>query len=291
MNRFTALLVALALALLSGGAALIFTAGERLTRPATRSIGEPPADFAARTVRIAVGPDQFVAGWFATDPAARGAVLLLHGVRADRTQMLARARFLLQAGYSTLLIDLPAHGESSGERITFGANEAAGVTAAVSFLRHKLPGERLGIIGVSLGAAAIVLARLDPAPDAVVLESMYPTIEEALSNRLGMRLGSPGAALAPLLLWQLPARTGVNAGQLRPIERLSHLGAPVMVATGADDRHTTWAETERLFGVAQEPKELWRIADAAHVDLHAHRPQEYQRRVLQFMARYVRGER
>ncbi len=44
----------------------------------------------------------------------KGAVLLLHGVRADRREMLNRARFLKEEGYSVLLIDLPSHGESDG---------------------------------------------------------------------------------------------------------------------------------------------------------------------------------
>ena len=51
--------------------------------------------------------------------------------------MLARARFLAAAGYATLLIDLPTHGESSGDRITFGAREGEGVNAALAFLREK----------------------------------------------------------------------------------------------------------------------------------------------------------
>lgn len=67
--------------------------------------------------------------------------------------MLGRARFLQSEGYSVLLVDLPAHGESLGERITFGAREAAGVTSALAFLRNELPDERVGVIGVSLGAA------------------------------------------------------------------------------------------------------------------------------------------
>ncbi len=217
-------------------------------------------------------------------------VLLLHGVRADRTQMLGRARSLSRLGYAVLLIDLPAHGESSGKRITFGAKEAAGVTAAVAFLRGKLPGERLGIIGVSLGAAATVLADLRPTPNAVVLESMYPTIEEAVAARLVMRLGSLGASLAPVLLWQLPLRTGVSADGLRPIQRLQHLGAPVLVASGTEDRHTTWTETQRLFQSARQPKELWRVDGAAHVDLHAFQPYEYEHRVFGFLAKHLRNE-
>ncbi len=271
-------------------AALVLGAGEVLSRPAARSIGPPPPDFPAQTVHLRTASGGTVVGWFARGQVAGGAVLLLHGVRADRTQMLRRARFLHEAGYATLLIDLPAHGESSGERITFGAREAEGVIAAMGHLRRELPAERVGIIGVSLGAASTVLAQPHPATDALVLESMYPTLEEAVADRLAMRLGSLGAHLAPLLLWQLPLRTGVWATELRPITRLADVHAPVLVVSGAEDRHTPWAETQRLFEAATEPKELWRVEGAAHVDLHAWEPKEYERRILRFLARHLRGQ-
>jgi pimeloyl-ACP methyl ester carboxylesterase len=279
-----------AIALFAVFAAVILGAGEVLSRPAPRLIGAPPPDFPAQIVRLETGPGQFVAGWFLRGQPARGAVLLLHGVRSNRTQMLGRARFLAQAGYTTLLLDLPAHGESSGERITLGANEAAGAAAGVDFLRHQLPGERIGVVGVSLGAASAVLANTRPALSAVVLESMYPTIEEAVANRLAMRLTSVGAKLAPLLLWQLPLRVGVSADELRPIQKIAALGSPLLVASGAEDRHTTWAETLRLYEAAAQPKELWRVEGAAHVDLHAYQPAEYQRRVLRFFAKHLRDE-
>lgn len=213
--------------------------------------------------------------------------MLLHGVGADRTQMLGRARFLHEAGYAALLVDLPAHGESSGDRITFGARESEAVRAALEYLRHQLPGVRIGVIGVSLGAAAIVLAHPKPAPDAVILESMYPTIEEAVAARLVMRLGPLGAALAPPLLWQMPLRTGVRAEDLRPIRHLTSLDASVLVASGSEDKHTTWAETQRIFDAAIEPKELWRVEGAAHVDLHAFQPEEYERRILRFLEKHL----
>jgi alpha-beta hydrolase superfamily lysophospholipase len=271
-----------------GGSLVLIGAGEVLSRPATRAIGAPPSDFPAEIVRISGAATGAIIGWFARGEPRQGAVLLLHGVRADRTQMLARARFLHRAGYATLLIDLPAHGESDGNRITFGARESAGVTASIDYLRSSLPGERLGIIGVSLGAVATVLSHPAPAIDAVVLESMYPTIEEAVADRLAIRLGPIGAHLAPLLLWQLPLRTGVSARDLTPIRDLPRLGSPVLIAAGADDRHTTWPETRRLFDVAAAPKEVWRVDGAAHEDLHAFAPEEYERRILRFLASYLR---
>jgi len=262
-------------------------AGEALSTPAARTIGAAPADLQAETVSIPDGRGATVAGWFIPGRPGRGAVLLLHGVRADRRAMIERARLLSRDGHAVLLIDLPAHGESSGERITFGLREGAGVRTALAELRRRLPGEAIGVIGVSLGAASLVLAHAEPAPDAVVLESMYPTIEEAVVDRLTRRLGPVGSALAPLLLWQLPLRTGISPDQLRPVDAIASLKAPVLVASGTRDQHTTLAESRRIFDAAREPKQFWAVDGAAHVDLFNAGPEAYRKIVIAFLDRYL----
>ena len=286
---FTRHLVAIGLALTVLPAALVLAAGEWLTRPSPAHAPAVPSGLLAHSVTIAA-PGGAVAGWLAPGQARQGAVLLLHGVRSSRLQMVERAKFLQAAGYTTLLIDLPAHGESAGDRITFGASESAAVRAALEFLRASAPDERIAVVGVSLGAASVVLGGAAGVPVAVVVESMFPTIREAVANRLEMRLGAPGRLLAGLLLWQLPLRTGVTEGELEPIRRVADLAVPIAVASGTDDPHTTWSETLRLFQAAAPPKELWPFAGATHEDLHRHSPSLYEQRLLSFLARYVRQE-
>lgn len=203
--------------------------------------------------------------------------------------MVGRARFLSRLGYSVLLIDLPAHGESAGAHITYGLSEAQGVTAALSHLSHELPSEKIGVIGVSLGAASLVLSKPSLPLSAVVLESMFPTIREAVSNRLNSYLGPLGESLTPLLLWQLPLRLDISPDQLRPITELLSLQAPLLIAAGSVDLHTTLAETERIYAAAREPKELWVVDGAAHVDLHAFDSKAYEERVSAFLAKYLRS--
>jgi len=278
--------IGIALALLAAALVLV-AAGEVLSRPVPRPVGPPPPDFPARTVTIPVPQGEPLVGWVSPGQPGRGAVLLLHGVRSDRRQMLARARFLARAGYATLLIDQQAHGESPGERITFGTRESTGVPAALAFLRQQLPGEPVAIIAVSLGAAATVLAQPQPPPAAVVLESLYPTIEQAVANRLALHVGPAGKLLAPLLLWQLPLRLDIPPEALRPVSAIAGLQAPVLIAAGSEDRHTPWSETEQLFAAATAPKELWRVEGATHVDLHAFHPAAYEARIGEFLARHL----
>lgn len=283
VRRRTVALGTVGAALLAGtGGALAL--GDAMTRPALREAGDPPVELQASAVRIATSTGGFVAGWFAAGEPGRGAVLLLHGVRGSRHAMSGRALFLHRQGLATLAIDLPGHGESPAPRITFGANESHGAAAALAWLARRCPGERVGAIGVSLGAASLVLARPDPAPAAVVLESMYPTIEEAVADRLAAHVGAPAAMLAPALLWQMPWRLGVRPAQLHPIDALASLRSPLMVAAGDADRHTRLAETRRLFDAARaEPKSLWIVPGAAHVDLHAFARRDYERRVGGFL--------
>ncbi len=264
--------------------------GTSFVAPANHPVGAPPADLQAVTVNIASAENETISGWFAKRSVGGGAVLLLHGVLADRTQMLTRARLLRNLGYAVLLIDLPAHGESSGAAITFGAREAQGVNAALGFLSQQLPNEKIGIIGMSLGAAAAVLAKPKGQVQAMVLESMFPTIEDAIANRVTMPFGKIGYAAAPLLLVQLPLRLGVWPSQLRPISELPSLTMPILIASGAQDAHTTFAETQRIFDAANYPKLLWKVEGAAHVDLLQHDPTGYEKIVLPFLRQYLQSK-
>jgi len=216
-------------------------------------------------------------GWFIPGVPGRGAVVLVHGIHADRRVMLGRARFLHRAGYAVLLFDLQSHGESTGDRITFGAKEARDVEAAIDVMRTKAPGERIGLIAVSLGgAAALYASPLNV--DALVIESVYPSIVQATRDRVG-------PVLTPLLLWQLRPRLGLHARDLRPIDHIGSVQSPIFVMSGAEDRHTTPEESEAMFAAASDPKEFWLVPGAAHDDLHAVAKTEYERRVLSFLHR------
>lgn len=268
--------------------ALIMAAAIFLTRPDRASIGAAPPDLHARDAVFRSEDGARLRGWYVEGRRGCGAVLLLHGVHADRRQMLGRARFLAAAGYSVLLADSRAHGESEGDAITFGHLEAVDARAALGYLRRQAPGERAGIVGVSLGGAAAVLAHPPLRIDALVLEQVYSTVGEALVNRLRLHLGPPGPWLAVPLRAATSWWLGIDATALRPIDRIAGINAPVLVIAGESDRHTTIAQSKALFDAAMEPKQFWSVPAAAHVDLQALLGAAYAERVLAFLAAWLR---
>jgi uncharacterized protein len=265
--------------------------GSTLIEPTNHAV-VMPADFPAQRVTIP-GAGHEIAGSWVDRGDASPVVLLLHAVRADRATMAPRARLLVQHGFSALLIDLQGHGETPGTAITLGARESADVTAALSWIRRTAPGRRVGIIGCSLGGAALLLAAQPVGVDAVVLEGVYPRIERAVENRVRLRVGPLAPLLALLLIVQLKPRLKVAASDLQPIESIARVGAPVLVAAGDRDVHTTLAESQDLYEAASEPKELWIVRGAEHEDLYAFDARAYEQHVLTFLVNrlQVGGER
>lgn len=262
--------------------------GEVLIRPVNGPVGPPPGDLPAHDVTLRSDTGRNVHGWLIPGNPTAAGILLLHGLYSDRRSMLARARMLHGLGYTVLLIDLQGHGESPGAHITYGYLESHDVRAAAQYLQGAVRGRPIGAVGVSLGGAAILLARPPGAWQAVVLESVYGTFDEALDNRMREYLGPPGPLLSGALTWQMPVRLGISAGDLRPIDRIRQVREPLLIVQGDQDRNTTPAEAWRLFAAAPGPdKQLWLVPGAGHVDLYRSAPQEYRARVTAFLTAHL----
>lgn len=268
--------------------AIVWATGSLLTSPVNQPIGEPPVDIIANPVEFSSLSGSTIRGWFIRGKQDAGVIVLMHGVRANRLNMIERARFLSRAGYSVLLFDFQAHGESKGENITFGYLESRDAQAAVDFVRSSFPKERIGVVGISMGGAAVLLAKPQLNVDAVVLEMVYPTIEQAVSNRITARLGNWAMILTPLLTWQIRPRLGIGVNAMRPIDNVNAINSPKLFIVGADDDHTTLAESNQFFATASEPKDIWVIPKAKHVDFYPLVRDEYEQKVVQFFEKHLR---
>ncbi|QDV46069.1 Alpha/beta hydrolase family protein [Stieleria neptunia] len=282
-------MIATSCSIMAGLIASWFVAGA-LVAPSPRVIGDPPRELNATSFTVNSESGSVVSGWQTQPHSGNGVIVLLHGIHGSRLSMLERARMLHDAGYATVMIDFQAHGESPGDTITIGYLEQHDVRAAVEFARREHPGEPIGVIGVSLGGAAALLA--SPLQiDALVLESVYPNIHDAIHNRVAAKLGPLASIPASMLLLQFQPRLGFSPQELRPIDHLPGVGCPVCVASGSEDRHTTASETQAMFSAAPEPKRLWLVDGAEHVDLFRKDPIQYRERIVGFFDEYLRGDR
>ncbi len=138
MKRKT-IVIGSGLALIFFAFAVVWLAGSVLSAPVNQSVGNLPPDLNGRRVEFSSTSGATIRGWLIDGRKEGGAIVLLHGVRANRLSMVERARFLSRAGYTVLLFDFQAHGESTGQHITFGYLESMDAQAAVDFLQYAVP--------------------------------------------------------------------------------------------------------------------------------------------------------
>ncbi len=263
----------------------IWLTGGILCAPANQAVGDLPSALTGTAVQFPSASGAMIHGWFMPGIKGAGVIILMHGVRSDRRSMLNRAKFFSHSGYSVLLFDFQAHGESTGKHITFGYLESMDAQAAFSFVLANAPDEKIGVVGISMGGAATLLASPLLNADAMVLEMVYPTITQAIANRLSMRLGRWAEILTPLLSWQLKPRLGISAEDLCPINKVGKITTPKLFIFGEKDQHTASEESLKMFYAAADPKEFWIVKGAKHVDLYG---KEYEQRVSAFFQKHLR---
>jgi fermentation-respiration switch protein FrsA (DUF1100 family) len=118
----------------------------------------------------------------------------------------------------------------------------------------------------------------------VICESVFDELAHAVDRRFRHYFGVPGWLAGCLVVPIAEYRTGVALDQVKPAKEIARLPCPVFIISGDQDSKTWPEDTQRLFDAAREPKELWMVPGAGHVDLYG---PEYERRILGFLEKYM----
>lgn len=213
------------------------------------------------------------------------AFILAHGNSSDGSSMLPRARWLVSQGYSVLVPDLQAHGETPGKRKTFGWREAEDIAASYHYLKNQVGSTWIGGIGSSLGGASMLKASASGIKfDALILESVYADIQSAVRNRLELAFGKVGPFLEPMLTWQIPLWCGLSTSDLQPALWSREVRCDALVLAGEEDRRAKPWESEVIFAnLGTTRKRLVKVKGAGHVDLFAYDQAKYSDTLFDFL--------
>jgi uncharacterized protein len=215
-------------------------------------------------------------------------VLLFHGVSDNRTGTLGAAEFLLPHGYSVVMMDSRAHGESGGKIATYGWKERYDTVAITNSLYASEQVHHLFALGVSMGAAiALQSAAVEPRIEAVVAEDPFANLREVaydyaglgFSPLLGKTLFRPAVIAG---MYSIEKLGGFDSDDISPEKAVTQRAFPVLLICGTDDHRIPCRHAERIYKAARGPKELWIVQGAGHAEALGRAHAEYERRVIQF---------
>jgi len=253
------------------------------THPSRVPVVGSPADLGMAYEEAAIPTVDGVTlrGWYV--PSRNGAaVIALHGSDGNRDQLLWHAQALAEHGYGVLLFDLRAHGESGGT--VFPVTDAsADVKAAVTYLlsRKEVDPERIGAVGLSLGAHVILQA----AAENTFLKALI--CDGASTNTIDDLLPLPSQYrlmyVAAPMWWMTDRMSDLMSGiRAEPFTVLVKKIAPRPILFISSNQEPEPFMNRRLFEHAGPTAQLWELPDTGHVGgIFAH-PQEYKQRMLSF---------
>lgn len=266
------------------------------THPPRYPLHLPPSQYSADFEAVSFTTDDGVelVGWLIKPPFPRkrsAAIILCHGVGANKSDFTGLAVFLANRGYYALTFDFRAHGGSSGSRTSLGYYEQRDITAALEFLhsRSEVDPGRIGIYGFSMGAASAILAASKThGLSAVVADSAFATLKDMARTAITGFYRLPAFPFVQLTVlgYDLYFQTDVN--EVSPVSVIGGLSpVPVLIIAGDGDALIPVRSGMRLYEAAREPKELWIIPNATHGATMTAAGPAYEIRVGEFFDKYL----
>jgi uncharacterized protein len=245
--------------------------------------------FASRDASV---PGAVLAGWWIPAAAADApAVILVHGIKSCRREanVLVPAGMLHRHGYSVMLIDLRDHGDSGGDdgRFAAGTEEYQDVLGAWDWVAGQgVAPERIGLFGVSFGAAsALVAGGEEPRVAAVWADSAWSDVGRALGYFLEDN-GYPSFLVPGAVFWarvvagdDLLARSPIDevaryAG--RSVAFVHGAADPLLPASMATELH------DRAVATGARAADVWTVPGAGHTKGVYVDPAGYEARLITF---------
>jgi pimeloyl-ACP methyl ester carboxylesterase len=254
--------------------------------PTRFPVSVTPADLslAYEEVTLTTGDGVTLRGWYIPSHN-RAAVIAIHAFNGNRTGVLYHAQALAEHGYGVLMFDLRTMGESGGDRFGASYDVNQDVMAAVAYLQRRsdVDANRIGALGLSIGAMAIANAAAD-SPDLAALWMDGLGVNSADDyDSVPPDIFPFGWAMRPLtqtyftlvsLMSGIPSVPPMRAQIARIAPR------PMVIVTGSDGLEQFFGE--EFYAVAGPNAILWELPDTNHISGMMTHPDEYRKRMMDF---------
>ena len=274
--------------------------------PFWRQVRARPWDFGLKAEDVYFPADDGIplhAWYIPAQGTTRGTIILAHGIDGNGSDMLPRAWFLSRDHYSTLVVDLRAHGSSGGNYATPGYVEARDILGSLSYLRHgRHDNGPIAVFGHSYGAVAGLYAAAQTADiAAVIADGAFISFEKMMRratillaqdpersyfDRLGLKVaGTREAEWAVIPIYFLRTKVWPSPDRSDLLSAIPDINPrPIMFIAGAEDKICPPENARFMYEVADSPrKELFIEPKAEHDQTYEVAPRLYEEKVVKFL--------
>jgi alpha-beta hydrolase superfamily lysophospholipase len=203
-----------------------------------------------------------------------GTLVLLHGRKGRKEDLLPVAERFCAAGFRCILPDLPAHGESPLGNVSYGLHEREGALAAevLGELSQMLGFDPrpAGIWGISMGGAFATrsVSASTEVWECAVIVSSFDKLSSVLNDQCSSKAWVFGPVLSGAVQYTVAQRHGLDCDQVHPAKWAKAVRLPVMVAHGTEDTAIAMERGRALFDAFRSREKRWvEVEGGTHGDV------------------------
>jgi fermentation-respiration switch protein FrsA (DUF1100 family) len=247
-----------------GGLAVLFFAQRSLVFPIPQTVRTVPgaAGIAQAEEHILTTSDgEKVIVWHVPAKPKRAVVVYFHGNGDVLAALAGHFRSITADGTGLVALSYRGYAGSSGRPSERGLLRDA--AAAYAFAAARYGAERMVLWGFSLGSGVAVAMAADRPVAKVILEAPYTSLADVAAS-----------------LFRFAPVRWLMRDPFRSDQRIARVTAPLLVMHGGLDATIPIRFGERLFALANEPKQFVRFGEASHNDLASFGAIEAARRFI-----------
>jgi fermentation-respiration switch protein FrsA (DUF1100 family) len=213
--------------------------------------------------------------YFKTSQPPKGTIVHFHGNFGNVSNHFPLSLFLLKYGFDVLAFDYEGYGASEGKPSPKNIVNDGIASVRYAYDHRRDPATGVAVFGQSLGGAtAIVVTAKEPLVKGAVIEAAFTGHAAMVRAALGRHI----------ITWPLyPFAPFFVNHSLDPIKFVAQISPrPVFFIHGDADEIVPVAMSKELYEKAKEPKKLWIVPGAGHLEAHRIANTQYETAVADF---------
>lgn len=219
--------------------------------------------------------------------------VVCHGFSSEGKHMKASAKAFFDRGYSVLVPDARAHGQSEGKVRGMGWPERRDMIGWLTYVNDNYKDtESIVLYGVSMGASTVVMTSGEPDlplnVKAVIEDCGYSSVWDEFSLQMKNMFHLPTFPLLDICSATVRIRGGYGFKEASAVAQLKNCKVPTLFIHGDADEFVPFAMLDILYDAAPCEKEKVVIEGAGHAMSSGTDPDKYWSAVDSFLGKTVR---
>ena len=227
------------------------------------------------------------ATWFPQGECKR-VVICFHGYTSQgMSDYIGLSGYYLQKGYSMLLVDERAHGQSEGKHIGFGCLDRQD---ALKWIEKVIKdcGEDVEILlhGTSMGGATVLMTsglKLPIQVKGIVSDCAFTSAKEVFTHVLKSMYHMPAFPTIQISDFMNRKLSGYGLDECNAAREVKKAKVPILLIHGSGDTFVPCSMCETIYQNCASPKKKLIIEGAAHAESYYKDPTSYEKALNEFI--------